>query len=145
MCWGEVGERKLVSEKEFLGPELVKVTIDKVKVIQEQLKVAQSRQKSYADTRRRDLEFNVGDQVFVRVSPWKGRLRFGKKVELKDDMTYVEQPVQTLDHKEQVLCNKTIPLVKVLWRSRSTEYATWEAEINIWKQYPHLFGQGHAI
>ena len=66
LCWDEVGERKL------LGPEIVQVTTDNVKVIRGRLKIAQDRQKSYVDNRRRDLEFQVGDQVFMRISPWKG-------------------------------------------------------------------------
>ena len=72
VCWDEVGERKLV------GPEIVQVTCDKIKVIRDRLKIAQDRKKSYADNRRRDLEFEVGDMVFLRISPWKGVLRFGK-------------------------------------------------------------------
>ena len=76
LCWDEVGERKLSS------PEIVQVMTDNVKVIRDRLKIAQDRQKSYADNRRRDLEFKVGDQVFMRISPWKGVLRFGKKGKL---------------------------------------------------------------
>ena len=73
LCWDEVGERK------FSGPKIVQVTTDNVKVIRDRLKIAQDQQKSYADNRMRDLEFQVGDQVFMRISPWKGVLRFGKK------------------------------------------------------------------
>ena len=72
VCWDEVGERKLV------GLEIVQVTCDKIKVIRDILKIAQDQQKSYANNRRRDLEFEVGDMVFLRISPWKGVLRFGK-------------------------------------------------------------------
>ena len=76
VCWDEVGERKSV------GPEIVQVTCDKIKVIRDRLKIAQDRQKSYADNRRRDLEFEVGDMVFLRISPWRGILRFGKRGKL---------------------------------------------------------------
>ena len=76
LCSDEVGERKL------LGLEIVQVTTDNCKVIRDRLKRAQDRQKSYADNQRRDLEFQVGDQVFLRISPWKGVLRFGKKGKL---------------------------------------------------------------
>ena len=76
VCWDEVGERKLV------GPEIVQMTCDKIKVIMDRLKIAQDRHKSYADNRRRDLEFEVGDMVFLRISPWKGVLRFGKRGKL---------------------------------------------------------------
>ena len=64
------------------SPEIVQVTTDNVKVIRDRLKIAQDRQKSYADNRMRDLEFQVGDQVFMRISTWKGVLRFGKKGKL---------------------------------------------------------------
>ena len=66
ICWEEVGERKL------LGPELVQMTTKKIKLIRERLKAAQSRQKSYADKRRRDLEFQIEDFVFLKVSLFSG-------------------------------------------------------------------------
>lgn len=65
-----------------------------------------------------------------------------QSVELKDDMTYLERLVQILEYKEQILLNKSIPLVKVLWRSRATEYATWEIEDSMRKQHPYLFDHG---
>ena len=76
VCWDEVGERRLV------GTELVHVTSEKVKVVRENLKIARDRQKRYADNRRRDLQFKRGDRVFLKISPWKGVLRFGKRGKL---------------------------------------------------------------
>ncbi|WRX18081.1 Integrase zinc-binding domain - like 10 [Theobroma cacao] len=76
LCWDEVGERKLVSV------ELIELTNDKIKVIRERLRVAQDRQKSYADKRRKDLEFEIDDRVFLKVSPWKGVIRFAKRGKL---------------------------------------------------------------
>ena len=76
VCCDEVGERKLV------GPQIFQVTCDKIKVIRDRLKIAQDRHKSYANNRRRDLEFEVGDIVFLKISPWKGVLRFGKRGKL---------------------------------------------------------------
>ena len=58
------------------------MTCDKIKVIRDTLKIAQDRQKNYANNRRRDLEFEVGDMVSLRISPWKGVLRFGKRGKL---------------------------------------------------------------
>ena len=55
---------------------------EKIKVARDRLKAAQSRQKSYADVRRKDLEFQVGDWVFLKLSPWKGVVRFGKRGKL---------------------------------------------------------------
>nr|XP_016465376.1 PREDICTED: uncharacterized protein LOC107788214 [Nicotiana tabacum] len=74
--WFELGETKLI------GPNIVHDALKKVKLIQERLKTAQSRQKSYSDIRRRDLEFKEGDYVFLKVSPMKGIMRFGKKGKL---------------------------------------------------------------
>ena len=56
--------------------------MDKVNVIRAQLKAAQDRQKSYVDKRRKYLEFEVGDRVFLKLSPWKGVVRFGKRGKL---------------------------------------------------------------
>ena len=65
-----------------MGPELIQETEETVKLIRDRLKEAFSRQKSYADRRRKDIEFEVGDQVFLKVSPWKKVLRFGRKGKL---------------------------------------------------------------
>ncbi|GKA47269.1 putative reverse transcriptase domain-containing protein [Tanacetum coccineum] len=76
ILWAEIGESSLI------GPELVQETTDKVVLIKEKLKAARDRQKSYADNRRKPLEFEVGDRVMLKVSPWKGVIRFGKKGKL---------------------------------------------------------------
>ncbi|KAM6577664.1 hypothetical protein CsatB_029501 [Cannabis sativa] len=62
-----------------------------------------------------------------------------ESLELQPDMTYEEQPVQILDRKDKVLRNKTIALVKVLWRNSKVEEATWELESDMRAQYPELF------
>ncbi|GJY49005.1 putative reverse transcriptase domain-containing protein [Tanacetum coccineum] len=74
--WAEVGEGKLI------GPELVQETTKKISQIKNRLKAARDRQKSYADKRRKPLEFSIGDYVLLKVSPWKGVVRFGKKGKL---------------------------------------------------------------
>ena len=133
----------------------------------------------------RDLEFEVEDRVFLKLSHWKGVVRFEKRgklnpryirpfeivgrigpvayrldlpkelsrvynvfhismlrkyipdpsqvletpeIELRDDLSYEEQPVQVLGREEKELRNKTISLVKVLWRNHLVEEATWERE-----------------
>ena len=76
LCWTEVGDKALI------GPELVQMTTEKIKLIQQRIRTAQSRQKSYADQRRRELEFEIGDHVFLKVSPMTGVSRFGKKGKL---------------------------------------------------------------
>ncbi|KAJ9557680.1 hypothetical protein OSB04_012294 [Centaurea solstitialis] len=72
-CWLEAGE------KQFAGPEIIQETADKVKGIRERLKAAQDRQKSYANKKRRPVDFQVGERVMLKVSPWKGIIRFGKR------------------------------------------------------------------
>ena len=76
LSWSQTGERKI------FGPDLVTKAENKVKVIQANLKAAQSRQKSYADKRREPLQFEVGDYVYLRVSPTKGIQQFGIKGKL---------------------------------------------------------------
>ncbi|XP_022862091.1 uncharacterized protein LOC111382378, partial [Olea europaea var. sylvestris] len=169
------------------------ITTEKVKIIKEKLKTAQDRQKNYADRCRRNLEFDIGDRVFLRLSSWKGVIRFGKRgklgprcigpyeivecigpivyrmalptelsripnvfhvpllrkyipdpshvlgsqpVELKENLTYEEEPAQILDRKEPILHSKTIPLVKVLWRNHAVEETTWESEEQMHFQCP---------
>ncbi|KAL0561292.1 hypothetical protein IC582_001714 [Cucumis melo] len=76
VCWSEVGEQRM------LGPELVQTTNAAIQKIRAHMLTARSRQKSYADVRRKDLEFEVGDMVFLKVAPMKGVLRFEKKGKL---------------------------------------------------------------
>ena len=190
VCWDEVGERRLI------GLGLVQITLDMIQIVRDRLKTTRDRQKSYADKRPRDLQFNVGGRVFLKVSPWKGVLRFGrrrklrpryigpyeiiarvgplayrldlppklskvhnvfhvsmllkyipdpshilrdKSVGLKDNLTYKEQPMQIVDRREQILLNKVIPLVKVLWGNHGIKEATWESEDQMRSQYPQLF------
>ena len=75
-CWRDIGEKPLA------GPELLQVTNDKIQLVKDRLKAAQDRQKSYYDKRRKPIEFEVGDFVMLKVSPWKGVMRFGKRGKL---------------------------------------------------------------
>ena len=76
LCWTELSERKVI------GPDLIRETEEKVKIIREKLKVATDRQKSYTDMKRKDIRYEVGEKVFLKVSPWKKVMRFGKKGKL---------------------------------------------------------------
>jgi hypothetical protein len=76
LSWSQTGERKIFGPDHFTEPE------EKVKTIQNNLKAAQSRQKSYADIRRRPLQFQIGDFVYLRVSPTRGIQRFDVKGKL---------------------------------------------------------------
>ena len=60
-------------------------------------------------------------------------------LEVREDASYIEQPVRILDRKEQVLRTKVIPLVKVQWSHHSANEASWEREAEIRESYPHLF------
>ncbi|XP_050935750.1 transposon Tf2-1 polyprotein isoform X1 [Cucumis melo] len=190
VCWGEVGEQRLV------GPELVQSTNEAIQKIRSRMHTAQSRQKSYADVRRKDLEFEIGDKVFLKVAPMKGVLRFERRgklsprfvgpfeilerigpvayrlalppslsavhdvfhvsmlrkyvpdpshvvdyepLEIDENLSYVEQPVEVLAREVKTLRNKQIPLVKVLWRNHRVEEATWEREDDMRSRYPELF------
>ncbi|GJX14209.1 putative reverse transcriptase domain-containing protein [Tanacetum coccineum] len=72
VCWSEVGDAQLT------GPEMIRETTEMIVQIKNRLLATRSRQKSYADVRRKPLEFEVGDKVMLKVSPWKGVVRFGK-------------------------------------------------------------------
>ncbi|GKA46465.1 putative reverse transcriptase domain-containing protein [Tanacetum coccineum] len=74
--WSEVGDSQLT------GPELIRDTTEKIAQIKNRLLTARSSQKSYADKRLKPLEFEVGDMVLLKVSPWKGAVRFGKRRKL---------------------------------------------------------------
>ena len=71
-----------VEESSITGPDLIRDTLEKVILIGQRLLMALSRQKSYADVRRRPLEFEVGDHVFLKVMPRRGVVRFGKRGKL---------------------------------------------------------------
>ena len=76
VCWTKLNEHKVI------GPDIVKDTKEKVQVIGQRLKAASDLQKSYADLKRRNIEYEVGDKVFLKVSPWRKILRFGQKGKL---------------------------------------------------------------
>ncbi|GJR81152.1 putative reverse transcriptase domain-containing protein [Tanacetum coccineum] len=76
VCWAEVGEAQLT------GPELIQETTEKIVLIKQRMQAAQDRQKSYADRKRKPMEFEIGDRVMLKVSPWKGVVRFGKRGKL---------------------------------------------------------------
>ncbi|KAL0559551.1 hypothetical protein IC582_004165 [Cucumis melo] len=190
VCWGEVGEQRL------MGPELVQSTNEAIQKIRSRMHTAQSRQKSYADVRRKDLEFEIGDKVFLKVAPMRGVLRFERRgklsprfvgpfeilerigpvayrlalppslstvhdvfhvsmlrkyvpdpshvvdyepLEIDENLSYIEQPVEVLAREVKTLRNKEIPLVKVLWRNHRVEEATWEREDDMRSRYPELF------
>nr|GFA33719.1 hypothetical protein [Tanacetum cinerariifolium] len=132
IAWTEVGEVKL------LGLEVVQETTNKIVQIKERLKVAQDRQKSYADNRRKPLEFSIGDKVLLKVSTRKGVVRF-YEVKVDDKLHFVEEPIEILNRRVKKLKRRWIPIVKVRWNSRRGQEFTWERENEMKHKYPHLF------
>ncbi|GJR98191.1 putative reverse transcriptase domain-containing protein [Tanacetum coccineum] len=76
VCWAEVEDAQLT------GPELVHETTEKIVQIKQRIQATRDLQKSYADVRRKPLKFQVSDRVMLKVSPWKGVIRFGKQGKL---------------------------------------------------------------
>ncbi|GJZ72130.1 DNA/RNA polymerases superfamily protein [Tanacetum coccineum] len=114
------------------------VTNEKVAVAREKLKEALTHQKSYADRHRRALEF-----VFI-VSLLRGYKYHPLHVvsypfdQIREDLSYTEEPESILDRQDRVMRNKTIPFVKILWRNHPEREATWETEESIRTSYPHF-------
>ncbi|XP_038896608.1 uncharacterized protein LOC120084867 [Benincasa hispida] len=139
VCWDEVEERKL------LEPKLVQTTNEAIQKIRALMQTAQSRQKSYADVRRKDLEFEASVKVFLKVAPMKGIQRFGRKgklsrdslnlsrswnkkyvkdpshvidfepLQLDDNLSYEEKPIEILAREVKTLRLWENVFVKVLW------------------------------
>ncbi|GKA31719.1 putative reverse transcriptase domain-containing protein [Tanacetum coccineum] len=154
IMWAEVGEGQLI------GPELVQETTEKISQIKDRLKAARDRQKSYADKRRKHLEFSVGDYVLLKVSPWKGVVRFEKKeklaprfvgpfeivekvrpvayrLDLPEELN--KEPVEILEREFKKLKRTRIAIDKVWWNSKRGPEFTWEREDQMKLKYPLLF------
>nr|GEZ77383.1 putative reverse transcriptase domain-containing protein [Tanacetum cinerariifolium] len=168
VCWSEVGDSQLT------GPELIREMTEKIVQIKNRLLTARSRQKSYADVRRKPMEFEVGDKVMLKVSPWKGVIHFGKRgklspryirpfeiierngpvdensvmpleeVQLDDKLHFIEEPVEIMDREVKQLRQSRIPIVKVRWNSRRGPEYTWEREDFFKRNYPHLFSHSQG-
>ncbi|GKF51167.1 putative reverse transcriptase domain-containing protein [Tanacetum coccineum] len=114
VCWTEVGEAQI------LGPELIQETIEKIIQIKQRMQAAQDRQKSYDDLKRKPMEFQVGDKVMLKVSPWKGVCHADEPLavpldglHLDDKLHFVEEPVEIMGRGVKRLKRSRIPLVKV--------------------------------
>nr|GEY96026.1 putative reverse transcriptase domain-containing protein [Tanacetum cinerariifolium] len=129
--------------------------------IKQRIQAARDRQKSYADIRHKPLEFQVGDRVILKVSPWKGVLsrvhstfhvsNLKKclsdeplaisldEMHIDDKLRFVEEPVEVMDREVKRLKQSRIPIIKVRWNSRRGPEFTWEREDQFRKKYPQLF------
>ncbi|GKD26273.1 putative reverse transcriptase domain-containing protein [Tanacetum coccineum] len=158
ICWAEVGEVQLT------GPEIVQETTEKIIQVKQRMQAAHDRQKSYTDLKHKPMEFEVGDKVMLKVSPWKGVVHFGKRGKLNprfvrpfkchadeplavpldrldfdDKLQFVEEPIEIIDREVKRLKRSRIPLFKVQWNSKRGPEFTWEREDQFRKKYPHLF------
>nr|GEY51862.1 hypothetical protein [Tanacetum cinerariifolium] len=131
VCWAEVGEAQLT------GPEMIQEKTKKIVMIKQRIQVAQDRQKSYADLKRKPMEFKVGDRVMLKVSTWKWVVRFG--IHVDDKLRFMEEPIEIMKREIKLLKRSRIPLVKVRWDSRRGPEFTWERKDSFKKKYPHLF------
>ena len=100
ICWTTVGESCIT------GPDLIRDTSEKVSLIRQHLLMSQSRQKSYADRRRRPLEFEVGDHVFLKVMPKRGVVRFGKRGKLSPRFI---RPFEILERVDTIAYRLALP------------------------------------
>nr|GEX78867.1 putative reverse transcriptase domain, ribonuclease H-like domain, aspartic peptidase domain protein [Tanacetum cinerariifolium] len=105
VCWTEV------EEAQILSLELIQETTEKIVQIKQRMQAARDRQKSYADLKRKPMEFQVEDK----------------------------EPVKIVDHEVKRLKRSRIPLVKVRWNSKRGAEFTWERDDQFRKKYPHLF------
>ncbi|GKD57935.1 putative reverse transcriptase domain-containing protein [Tanacetum coccineum] len=100
ICWAEVGQVQLT------GQEIVQETTEKVIQIKQRMQAACDRQKSYADLKRKPMEFQVGDRVMLKVSPWKGIVHFGKRGKL--NLRYVG-PFKVLEKVGSIAYKLEVP------------------------------------
>ncbi|GJS60665.1 putative reverse transcriptase domain-containing protein [Tanacetum coccineum] len=176
--------------------EIVHETIEKIIQIKKRIQAARDRQKSYADRRCNPLEFQVGDKVMLKVSPWKWVIRFGKRgklnpryigpfkvlakvgtiayqlelpdqlkrvhstfhisnlkkclsdeplailldeIQIDDKLSFIEEPVEIMDHEVKRLKQSRVPIVKLHLNSKRGPEFNWERKDPIKKKYPHLF------
>ena len=122
ICWTKVGESSIT------GPDLIRDTLEKLGLIHKHFLMAQSRQKSYIDRRRRPLEFEVGDHVFLKVMPKRGVVRFGKREKLAP--RYIG-PFETLERVGIVAYRLALP------PSLSGVHEVFHVSM-LWKYTPNL-------
>nr|GEY55611.1 putative reverse transcriptase domain-containing protein [Tanacetum cinerariifolium] len=153
LIWTEIGRSQLI------GPEIVQETTEKIFQIKERLKTARSRQKSYADKKRKPLEFKVGDQVAYRlklpqelscihdkfhVSNLKKCLAGSgaqtplEEIKVDENLRFIEEPIEIVERDVKKLKRRIIPLVKVRWNSRQGSEYTWKRE-DQFKPSTHIF------
>ncbi|GKC33299.1 putative reverse transcriptase domain-containing protein [Tanacetum coccineum] len=154
-----------VRDAQLTGLAIIHETTKKIIQIKSRIQAAHDRQKSYANIRRKPLEFQVDDRVMLKVSPWKGVVRFGKRrkfnpryvgpfkkclsdeslvipleeLSVDDKLHFVEEPVEVMDSEIKQLKRIRIPIIKVRWNSKRGPEFTQECEDQFKQKYPRLF------
>nr|GEV02421.1 putative reverse transcriptase domain-containing protein [Tanacetum cinerariifolium] len=115
-----------IKESRLIGPKLVQETTGKVVLIKERLKAAKDRQKSYADNRRKPLEFKVGDRVLLKKCLADANLHVPlNEIRIDKTLRFAKEPIEIIDHEVKSLKCSKIPIVKVCNSKRGPEF-TWE-------------------
>ncbi|GJW46856.1 putative reverse transcriptase domain-containing protein [Tanacetum coccineum] len=109
ICWAEVGDAQLT------GPEIVHETTEKIFQIKKRIQAARDRQKSYADRRRKPLEFEVGDKVMIldRCFIYEPLAILLDEIQIDDMLNFIEEPVEIMDREVKRLKQSRIPIMKV--------------------------------
>ncbi|GJZ43016.1 putative reverse transcriptase domain-containing protein, partial [Tanacetum coccineum] len=149
IMWAKIGEGQLI------GPELVQETTEKISQFKDRLKAARDHQKSYADKRRKPLEFSIGDYLdgvhdTFHVSNIKKCLADPTlqvpldEIQVDVRLNFMEDPVEILEREFKKLKRSRIAIVKVRWNSKRGPEFTWEREDQMKLKYPHLFSAGSS-
>ncbi|GKB80697.1 hypothetical protein Tco_0947592 [Tanacetum coccineum] len=160
ICWAEVGDAQLI------GPEIVRETTEKIIQIKHHLQALRDRQRSYADKRRKPLEFQVGDKILVKVGTVAYQLELPEQlnrihstfhvsnlkkclsdeplailldeIHVDNKLNFIEEPVEIHDPEVKRFEANHILNVKVHWNSRRGPEYTWEREDQMQKKYPQF-------
>nr|GEW56442.1 reverse transcriptase domain-containing protein [Tanacetum cinerariifolium] len=125
------------SQTDGQRPELVQETTEKISQIKDRLKAARDRQKSYADKRRKPLEFSVGDYFLLKKCLADPTLQVPLDEIRVDKLNFMEEPVKIMEREFKKLKRSRIAIVKVRWNSKNGPEFTWEREDQMKLKYPH--------
>nr|GEY74229.1 hypothetical protein [Tanacetum cinerariifolium] len=144
ICWAEVGDRQLT------GPEIIHETIEKIVQIKSRIQASRDRQKSYADIRRKPLEFQVGDKLKKCMADEPLAIPLDE-IQVDDKLNFIEEPVEIMNREVKRLKQSCIPIVKVRWNSMRGPEFTWKREdqmqknANSWQWDLHSSGSGNTL
>ncbi|GJX46232.1 putative reverse transcriptase domain-containing protein [Tanacetum coccineum] len=163
----------LVGDSQFTGPEIIHETTEKIIQIKSRIQAVRDRQKSYADVRRKPIEFQVGDKILAKVGTVAYRLELPEQlskahstfhilnlkkclsdeilaipldeIQIDGKLQFIEEPIEIIDHEVKRLKLSRILIVKVRWNSRRGPEFTWEHEDQMKKKYPRLFANSAPV